>query len=303
MRIILKHNYYLIWFWFLTLNFAQDTFSIVAVDTNTMEIGSAGASCIAGSIMISDIIPGTGAIHTQSYWNQANQNNAHNWMVQSYTPDEIINLLENNDAQNNPSIRQYGITALLDSNRSAAYTGSNCYDYKNHILGPNYAIQGNILSGQDVLDNMEMNFLTTEGSLSVKLMAALQGANMSGADSRCSQYGTSSLSAFIRMAEANDDPESLYLHLNVNSVVPGIEPIDSLQVLFDSWYAAVQPFTPGDVNRDGILGIIDVLKILDFAMNLSEPTYMESWPADYDGNGTININDAFGLIYAILEID
>ncbi len=101
MRIILKHNYYLIWFWILTPNFAQDTFSIVAVDTNTMEIGSAGASCIAGSIMISDIIPGTGAIHTQSYWNQANQNNAHNWMVQSYTPDEIINLLENNDAQNN----------------------------------------------------------------------------------------------------------------------------------------------------------------------------------------------------------
>lgn len=303
MYFIQKHSFYFFWIFSISLISAQDTFSIVAVDTITLEIGSAGASCIDGSIIISDILPDIGAIHTQSYWNQANQNNAHNWMEQGYMPAEIINLLENNDAQNNPAIRQYGIIALLDSNRSAAYTGSNCYDYKNHILGPNYAIQGNILSGQEVLDNIELNFLAAEGPLYVKLMTALQGANMSGADSRCSQYGTSSLSAFIRMSKTNNDPDSLYLHLNVNSVIPGIEPIDSLQVLFDSWYAAVQSFTAGDVNQDGILGIIDVLIILDFAMNFSEPNYMESWPADYDGNGTININDAFGLIYTILGIE
>ena len=303
MYYIQKHSFYFFWIFSISLISAQDTFSIVAVDTITLEIGSAGASCIDGSIIISDILPGIGAIHTQSYWNQANQNNAHNWMEQGYTPAEIINLLENNDAQNNPAIRQYGIIALLDSNRSAVYTGSNCYDYKNHILGPNYAIQGNILSGQEVLDNIELNFLAAEGPLYVKLMTALQGANMSGADSRCSQYGTSSLSAFIRMSKTNNDPDSLYLHLNVNSVIPGIEPIDSLQVLFDSWYASVQSFTAGDVNQDGILGIIDVLIILDFAMNFSEPNYMESWPADYDGNGTININDAFGLIYTILGIE
>ena len=78
---------------------AQDTFSIVVVDTNTFEIGSAGASCIDGSIIISDIIPGVGAIHTQAYWNLVNQNNAHNWLEQGYTPQEIIDLLVNNDAQ------------------------------------------------------------------------------------------------------------------------------------------------------------------------------------------------------------
>ena len=42
------------------------TFSIVAVDTQTGEVGSAGGSCIANSIIISDIHPGIGAIHTQS---------------------------------------------------------------------------------------------------------------------------------------------------------------------------------------------------------------------------------------------
>ena len=55
---------------------SNDTFSIVAVDTLTGQIGSAGASCIPGSIIISDIHPGLGAIHTQSYWNASNQDSA-----------------------------------------------------------------------------------------------------------------------------------------------------------------------------------------------------------------------------------
>ncbi len=63
-----------------------DTFSIVAVDPATGEVGSAGASCIAGSIIISDMHPGVGAIHTQSYWNSQNQNNAHDLMEQGWSP-------------------------------------------------------------------------------------------------------------------------------------------------------------------------------------------------------------------------
>ena len=47
--------------------FSDDTFSIVAVDTITGQVGSAGASCIQGAIIISDVHPSLGAIHTQSY--------------------------------------------------------------------------------------------------------------------------------------------------------------------------------------------------------------------------------------------
>ena len=157
------------------------TFSIVAVDTTTGEVGSAGGSCIAGSIIISDIHPGVGAIHTQSYYLQANQNYASSLMDQGYSPAEIIHLLQENDVQNNPSIRQYGIVDLFSGNnygilyeyecdeiegavwqgtpnsnelaectdpiipRSASFTGNNCSDWKGHINGMNYAIQGNIL--------------------------------------------------------------------------------------------------------------------------------------------------------------
>ena len=216
---------------------SQDTFSIVAVDPQTQEVGSAGASCINGSIIISDVHPGIGAVHTQSYWNSTNQNNASNLMDQGYAPEEIIEYLVENDAQGNPSIRQYGVVDLVDDGRSAAFTGENCYDYKNHILGPTYSIQGNILLGQEVLDSMEVNFLNTSGSLATRLMAAMQGAKIPGADTRCLSSGISSLSAFIRVAQPNNLEDSLYLHLNVNNTQPGIDPIDTLQDLFDDWYA------------------------------------------------------------------
>ncbi len=222
---------------------SQDTFSIVAVDPVTGQVGSAGASCIAGSIIISDVHPGVGVIHTQSYWNAANQNYARNLMNMGLSPQQIIDSLVMHDAQGNPSIRQYGIVDLIDSGRSAAFTGSNCFNYKNHITGPTYAIQGNILLGQQILDSMEARFLNTQGTLADKLMAALQGAKVPGADTRCLGYGTSSLSAFIRVARVQDTTGTFYLDLNVNSVTPGVEPIDSLQVLFNMWLTNIPNYT------------------------------------------------------------
>jgi hypothetical protein len=67
------------------------------------------------------------------------------------------------------------------------------------------------------------------------MMAALQGANVVGADTRCMSNGTSSLSAFIRIARPNDTIGGFYCDLNVPSVPEGMEPIDSLQTLFDAW--------------------------------------------------------------------
>ncbi len=221
---------------------AQDTFSITAIDTLTGEVGSAGASCIddnaipGGCFILSDVKPGTGVIHTQAYWNPANQNYASSLMDMGLHPQQIIDSLVANDVQNNPHIRQYGIIDLFEgSARKAAYTGSNCDDYKNHIIGPNYTIQGNILLGQQILDSMETRFLAEEGELACKLMAALQGAKVLGADTRCFDDGTSSLSAFLRVAQPSDPPDNLYLDLNIPSTPFGIDPIDSLQVLVDEW--------------------------------------------------------------------
>ena len=223
-------------------SYSQDTFSICAVDTITGEVGSAGASCLddddieGGVLIISDVHPGVGVVHTQSYWHPANQNYARQLMDNGVPPQDIIDSLVAHDAQNNPAIRQYGVVDLSgNSARSAAFTGENCFDYKNHILGPNYAIQGNILLGREILDSMEARFLNTDGDLSCKLMAALQGAKVVGADTRCAPLGVSSLSAFIRVAQPDDENDSLYLDLLVGKVLPNVDPVDSLQTLFDDW--------------------------------------------------------------------
>jgi len=223
---------------------SQHTFSIVAIDSITGEIGSAGATCgdsiiwpgTPGAILISDIIPGIGAIHTQSYHHSINQSNAHSRMMAGDSPQQIISWLLANDVAGNPGIRQYGVIDFNGgSPRTAAYTGSSCFDYKNHILGSNYAIQGNILLGQQILDSMEAGFNNTQGCLSDKLMAAMQGANVIGADTRCMTEGTSSLSAFLRVAKPTDDPNTLFIDLNIAGTPSGVEPLDELQIKYDNW--------------------------------------------------------------------
>ena len=223
-------------------NYSQDTFSICAVDTVTGEVGSAGASCIGapqlpgGCRILSYVNPGVGVIHTQAYYLAANQNYGIQLMDLGLPPQQIVDSLVANDSQNNPTKRQYGVVDLFEgSARCAAYTGNMCDDYKNHIIGPYYTIQGNILLGQQILDSMEARFLNTEGELACRLMAALQGAKVIGADTRCLDDGVSSLSAFLRVAQPNDPANDLYLDLNVPSTLPGTDPIDVLQNLVDNW--------------------------------------------------------------------
>jgi uncharacterized Ntn-hydrolase superfamily protein len=228
--------------------FAQDTFSIVAIDSVTGEAGSAGASCVGSSLIypfgakiLSDVIPGVGVIHTQASWHAVNQQRAHTWMMQGLAPQAIIDSLVANDVGNNPTIRQYGIVDFNGGHpRSAAYTGVNCMNYKNHMAHLNYAVQGNILLGQAILDSMETRFLNTSGTLADRLMAALQGAKVIGADTRCGIHNTSSQSAFLRVAKTGNLPDSLHLDLamaypsNLSGIFP-VDPIDSLQTLYDAW--------------------------------------------------------------------
>jgi uncharacterized Ntn-hydrolase superfamily protein len=321
----------------ITQSLLMATFSIVAVDTITGEVGSAGGSCIAGSIIISDIHPGVGAIHTQSYYLPANQNYASSLMDEGYSPDEIIQFLEENDVQNNPSIRQYGVVDLFSGvnygmlyeyecneiegavwqgtpnsdelgqcsdptiSRSASFTGNNCSNWKGHINGINYAIQGNILLSEDILLGIEDGFLTANGSLDQKLMAALQGAKVPGADTRCLDEGISTLSAFIRVAKFNDN-NNYYMDLNINSVIPDynetgvwLEPIDLLQTLYDNWYEVSFDFDPGDINQDYSINILDIIELVNEILS-GDTTGIEFYLSDINGDNILNIQDLISLV-------
>ena len=336
----MKTSKYIIFF-LLVHSLLLATFSIVAVDTTTKEVGSAGGSCIAGSIIISDIHPGIGAIHTQSYYLPANQNYASTLMDEGYSPLEIIQLLEENDVQNNPSIRQYGIVDLFSGNnygmlyeyecneiegavwygnpnsgelaecsdptisRSASFTGNNCSNWKGHINGINYAIQGNILLNEDILLGIEEGFLNTNGALDQKLMAALQGAKVPGADTRCLDEGISTLSAFIRVAKS-DDVNDYYMDLNVNSVTPyfnqtglWIDPVDTLQTLYNNWYDSLFAYDIGDINQDYSIDILDIIELVNGILS-GNISGIEFYLADINGDDILNIQDLIALVNIIL---
>ncbi len=215
-------------------SFSQHTFSICAVDSATGEVGSAGASCINNSNIISDMHPGFGVMHTQAAYITFNQVYARTLMEAELPPAQIIDSMLANDFFGDPSVRQYGIAVIINGQtETKAFTGANCMDYKNHIEGAYYTIHGNILSGQGILDSMEARFLRATGSLACRLMEAMQGANVVGADTRCFASGNSSLSAFLRVAKPGDAPNNPFINLIIPSGPVGFEPIDSLQQLFD----------------------------------------------------------------------
>jgi uncharacterized Ntn-hydrolase superfamily protein len=235
--------------------FAQDTFSICAYDSVTGQVGSAGATCIAGTtsaVIISDVHPGVGVIHTQAYYYAANQNYGRTLMnLGTLTPQQIIDSLLTHDILSDSTKRQYGIVDLIHR-ETAQWTGSNCDNYKSHIHGDYYSIQGNTLLGQQILDSIESRFLNTSGNLACRLMAALQGAKVIGADTRCATFGISTFSAFIRVANPTDLPGSLYLNISVNTYPNHIDPIDSLQTMFDLWGGCLSSYAPSISGNGGI---------------------------------------------------
>ncbi len=287
---------------YINISFLFSTFSIVAVDTLSNQVGSAGASCIGNSVIISDIHPGIGAIHTQSYYIQANQNYASDLMDLGLPPSDIIDLLVENDIHNNPGIRQYGIVDLEENGRSSAFTGENCIDYKGHITGATYSIQGNILLGEHVLNQMESNFLNTEGALSDKLMAAMQGANIPGADTRCLSDSISSLSSFIRVANPEDNSNNVFLDLRVNNTLGQSEPIDLLQSMYNDWLIDTTLFEVGDINQDSIVDILDVVNLVNFILGNIEFNLIETHLADCNNDEITNIQDLIIIVNYIINI-
>lgn len=213
---------------------AQHTFSIVAIDPITHEVGGAGATCYQTVNDIADVHPGVGYIHTQSYMNTENQALARTLMNKYFTPSAIVDSLKRTDAEHTPWLRQYAVIDLTDGGRTAAFTGDSCFEYKGARIGKTYVIIGNILAGPEILDAMEKGFTSCKGSLSDKLMAALLAAKVPGADKRCTEQKVSSLSAYILVAKPEDQPGAYFLNLNIENVYPN-DPIDVLQSNYTLW--------------------------------------------------------------------
>jgi uncharacterized Ntn-hydrolase superfamily protein len=157
------------------------TFSIVARSPDGSELGVAVASKF---LAVGNAVPaaeaGVGAIATQSYANLAYRPDGLALLRDGCTAAEVVGRLTAADEQH--AKRQVGVVAATGD--GASYTGSACHDWAGGRTGDGYAVQGNILTGPEVVDAMERVFLETSGSLADRLLAALAAGDEAGGDSR-----------------------------------------------------------------------------------------------------------------------
>lgn len=157
------------------------TFSIVGYDENTGELGIAVASKF---LAVGAVVPfakaGVGAIATQSLANLSYGVEGLELLEKGLSPKEVIEKITEKD--DGHALRQVGIVDV--KGQSATYTGDDCYDWAGGAAAKNYAVQGNILVSQQVIEQMEATFEQTEGSLAERLTAALLAGDSAGGDSR-----------------------------------------------------------------------------------------------------------------------
>lgn len=181
------------------------TFSVVAYDPSTGEVGVAVQSRF---FAVGSVVPwckaGVGAVATQAFGQTTYGARGLALLEQGYTPDEALQVLLLNDEQADQ--RQVGIVGARGKGFAATYTGSECLDWAGGrtgvaLDGVVYSVQGNILTGEAVIDAMAGAFenpasldrsaLTTQQERAVlvpglagRLLAALLGGQHMGGDSR-----------------------------------------------------------------------------------------------------------------------
>ncbi len=159
------------------------TFSIVAYDPEKDDFGVAVASKF---IAVGHIVPwaevDVGAVATQSYVNASFGPKGLKLLRKGLKPKEVLDKILSNDRFMN--MRQVGI---VSRDGAYAYTGIRCMEWAGHIIGENFAIQGNLLVGPQVIEEMVKAFENTDGELVDKLLAALKAGDKVGGDRRGKQ--------------------------------------------------------------------------------------------------------------------
>jgi len=168
------------------------TWSIVAVNTRTGEVCIASATCIE-DINLQGLTPvvlvGLGGACAQSAGDGTglNRQRIHDDLLAGMSPEQILADLAAHDGQHHKT-RQYGIVNMADEplTFSGNLDGQAYYGVARVQDDIRYAIQGNVLTGVQVITNAENAFLSTQGDLGQKTIAAMEAARVFGGDGRCS---------------------------------------------------------------------------------------------------------------------
>ncbi|MBM3987880.1 MAG: DUF1028 domain-containing protein [Planctomycetes bacterium] len=253
----------------LTAAPAFPTWSIVAVNTRTREVCISSATCLSNfnlRLNLPVMRPGIGGGASQALVDSgaANRQIIWNGLNAGLAPQQILQqLLGVQGAQS----RQFGIVDF--DNMPVTFSGSQTIPANPGVVGVvgewRYAIQGNILTGNQVVLAAEQAFLQTQGDIGQKVMAAMEAARFWGGDGRCSCNASaptscalpppepfqSAYTGFFLISRVGDTGGSvcnsssgcaqgqMYAALNVIGNASTPDPVITLRTQFDAWRAAL----------------------------------------------------------------
>lgn len=211
------------------------TWSSVAVDRTTGEIGIVGASCTFDVQGIASIVPGKGAIVVQAASSYFARMKGVQLMEQNASLKEIFVAMQ--DKKFEPEKQQYGLILLDKQTKPIVHSGKQIKNWNGYKISDDFAVLGNILVGQKVIDLAFNSFnANRDKPLAERLMLALQAGEQAGGDKRCgSQYASS---AFISVYSPN---EGAIMKLSVHGIEKGGKPaVNLLSQQFKLWHAKKQ---------------------------------------------------------------
>ncbi len=157
------------------------TFSIVACDLEEPAWGVAVASKFpAVGAVVPWVQAEAGAVASQSFANTSFGPRGLALMGTGLSAQETLAKLLEDDPDK--ELRQVGLVDAKGG--SATFSGDGCFAWAGGVSRNGYAIQGNILAGEQVVDVMEKAFLDGKGSLPARLHAALLAGDRAGGDRR-----------------------------------------------------------------------------------------------------------------------
>jgi hypothetical protein len=256
---------------------ASATWSVIAVDGSTGRVVIASATCVDRDDQFlmgvqAVVVPGKGVAACQAGVDNTHQNQmlVFRELQKGTEPKAIIEQLSADPAF---QTRQFGIVDL--QGRSAGHSGlGNGYvsqDIHGQVPGSEifYSIQGNILRPGTVVPNAVQAFLSAKGAITDRVMAAMEAADGSGGDSRCTcpPWPTDGSKpaipcsektahvAYILMAEKGDTNGDSHnngkytMYLTVSQPAPdhgpnvirdgeNLNPVKTLRMRYDVWRKA-----------------------------------------------------------------
>ena len=261
---------------------ASATWSIVVRNRRTGEMCVATSTCLSG-IDISRFVPvvrvdyGVGAAQSFVLFSADNRRRIfQNMDREAATPQALLDYCQSQD----PGFQQRQFGLVTRWGPPATFTGANNGAAALGVAGVDgdleYAIQGNVLTGPNVIADCELAFLTAPGDLGQRVVAAMEAARDAGGDGRCScnagsptacgspppPFTYASTNAFMALVRPGDVDGTCtgaqgcangdyFMRINYVGTLQTTEPISELRTQYEAWRAGLAG------RPDGVRSVVE----------------------------------------------